>query len=482
MAMQGHNPAIELAAGESSSTTSATATGGSINKTVITTTVREVDVEAESAPVLMGPKDVLADGDVQFKTMSWWHVGLLMIAETISLGILSLPWALATLGFVCGLVLLVGLGVVAGYAGYVIGQFKLAHPEVFCMADAGAVLFQNIAPKHNSEAWGRRIFGIGFVIFLVFIMAAHILTFGIMMNALTGHGACTIIFALVGTAVSFLCTMPRTLKSVSWLSIASFISIVAAVVVVMVSVGIEKRGSYVPFETVHKAKVASSVLAVMNIVLSYAGNVAFFGFISELRKPEDFPKALILLQGSAITLYAVVGALVYHFIGPSVPSPALSAARPLFRKIAWGLAIPTIVIAGVINGSVALKYIFVVLKGDLIKSTSRRAQIWWAGLNAVIWMSAWVLSQVIPNFQNLLGLVAALLGSWFTYGIPGWLWIHMNRKGWTGSWRKVLLMVVNVGVLVMGLVLCVLGTWSALKEIAESPGGNVFSCRDNSGS
>lgn len=55
---------------------------------------------------------------------------LVMIAETISLGILSLPAAIAAIGLVPGLILLISLGILATYTGYVIGQFKLAYPFV----------------------------------------------------------------------------------------------------------------------------------------------------------------------------------------------------------------------------------------------------------------------------------------------------------------------------------------------------------------
>lgn len=53
-----------------------------------------------------------------------------MIAETISLGILSLPSVLATIGMAPGAILILSLGIVATYSGYVIGQFKMAHPWV----------------------------------------------------------------------------------------------------------------------------------------------------------------------------------------------------------------------------------------------------------------------------------------------------------------------------------------------------------------
>jgi amino acid permease len=57
-----------------------------------------------------------------------------LIAETISLGILSLPSVLATVGMVPGVLLIAGLGIIATYTGYVFWQFKMAYPHV-CLQD-----------------------------------------------------------------------------------------------------------------------------------------------------------------------------------------------------------------------------------------------------------------------------------------------------------------------------------------------------------
>jgi Transmembrane amino acid transporter protein len=79
------------------------------------------------------------------------------------------------------------------------------------MADAGEVLLGAI---------GREFFGLAQITFLVFVMASHILTFSIMLNVLSGHGACTVVFNMVGMVVSIIFTLPRTLKNVSYFSIA----------------------------------------------------------------------------------------------------------------------------------------------------------------------------------------------------------------------------------------------------------------------
>lgn len=115
------------------------------------------------------------------------------------------------ISFCSCLILIIVLGVIAGYTGYVIGQFKLVHPSCHNMADAGYIMFGPI---------GRELFGIGQMIVLIFIMAAHITSFAIMMNVETNHGTCSIIFSVIALALSFALTLPRTLKSMSWLSAA----------------------------------------------------------------------------------------------------------------------------------------------------------------------------------------------------------------------------------------------------------------------
>jgi amino acid permease len=381
-----------------------------------------------------------------------------MIAETISLGILSLPSTLSTLGLLPGLFLLLTLGALATYTGLLIGAFKLRHPHIHSMADAGTVLF--------GRAFGE-LLGAGQLLFFVFIMASHLLTFGIMLNAVTGHAACTLLFTLGGVVLSFLLTIPRTLKCLSWWSVSSFVSIVTAVVVTMVGVVVQRHSMAVDtMVAVHlwpRADIAfhDAFLAVANIVFAYAGHVAFFTFISELRRPEEFPKALVLLQGCDIAMYVVMAVVVYCFAGEAVRSPALDSAGPLLRKVAYGVAVPTIVVAGVVNGHVAVKYLYVRLfrdggkdggegkgKDSLMYQKTFKARGIWVAINAVLWVVAWIIAEGVPVFNDLLGLTSALFASWFTFGLSGLFWFKMNEGRWFDGWRKV------VGSLVAGL--CVL--------------------------
>jgi amino acid permease len=133
-----------------------------------------------------------------------------MVAENVSLGVLALPQALATLGFVPGILLILFLGAIATWTGYLIGQFKLAYPSAQSFADCGYVIAGPI---------GREVMAFAQVLILLFIMAAHVLSFAIAMNAITGHALCTVAFSAVGLVISFVLCLPRTFKNVSYLSI-----------------------------------------------------------------------------------------------------------------------------------------------------------------------------------------------------------------------------------------------------------------------
>jgi hypothetical protein len=49
-----------------------------------------------------------------------------------------------------------------------------------------------------------------------------------------------------------------------------------------------------------------------------------------------------MLQICDITMYVVVGVVVYRYAGDKVSSPAIGSAGKVVSKVAYGIAIPTV--------------------------------------------------------------------------------------------------------------------------------------------
>ena len=78
-----------------------------------------------------------------------------MLKIQIGLGVLSLPDVFDTLGMIPGVILLIVVSAIATWTSYMVGVFKINHPEVYSIDDAGALMFGRI---------GREFFAISLLL------------------------------------------------------------------------------------------------------------------------------------------------------------------------------------------------------------------------------------------------------------------------------------------------------------------------------
>jgi hypothetical protein len=182
----------------------------------------------------------VADGDttegaiINYKTLTWWYVtlpppqlklphwpnfsrrqgGIVLVAETVSLGILSLPSVVATLGLIPGIILILFMAVLSTYSGLMLHEFHKQYPAVMNFGDA----LELIGKPHGLGPLFQELFGWAQVVFQVFVMGGHLLSWTICMNTLTSSSTCTIVWAVVGLALFWVLNLPRTLKYTSWMS------------------------------------------------------------------------------------------------------------------------------------------------------------------------------------------------------------------------------------------------------------------------
>lgn len=347
-------------------------------------------------------------------------------------------------------------------------------------------------------------------------------------NALSGGTVCTAIWIAVAAIIAFILASCEKLEKISWLSPLAVVFILASLFTVSIAVAFERPAAAPqtgPWTSNYKLFTSSTfpeaMSAVASIVFAYTGTPYFFNILTEMKEQGDYKKAMYLCQSVVTSIYLIVGIMVYVFCGSYVTSPALGSAGPLLKKIAYGEALPGLLVTSMIVNHVSrpprryyhfhprtqLTILFVshvqipakTLFLTLLTSPSTgqkshhiTAKTWqhttiWSACVFTIVLIAYLIASAVPNFSSLVSLIGALFGSIIVLAPYGMMALHLLRKipeaERNGIWRREWLW---AGVVIcVGCFVTVTGTWGALRNLVAEyrvSQGQVWSCRDNSGS
>ncbi|KAL8840871.1 MAG: hypothetical protein Q9170_001135 [Blastenia crenularia] len=428
----------------------------------------------------------IAEGQLKHKRLGWKRLTICLIVEAIALGSLSIPSAFASLGMVAGVIMTVGIGLIAIYTSWLVGQVRLKHPHVQHYADAVALM------------WGRfgyELTSAMFVLFLILITGSHVLTGTIAWVRIVDEpGKCALIWGFISAILLYCLALPPTFHEFAILGYIDFVSIIVAIFITMVATGVQASNatgglSAVPWSAWPPSDIsfASAFLSTTNIVFAYSFAVCQYSFMAEMHTPGDYVKSIWALGLIEIFIYTLTGAIIYAFVGKDVSSPAILSAPTLVSKVAFGLALPVIFISGSINTTVVGKYIMgrVFPNSELRYVNTKQGWIIWLGLIAGLTLIAWVIAEAIPFFNALLGIISSLFISGFTFYFPALFWFSILKKGkWNASRRNIALSIVNGVLVVIGLVVLVCGTYASVEDILDSyKTGSVsgsFTCASSS--
>jgi len=132
------------------------------------------------------------------------------------------------------------------------------------MGDAGYIMFGPV---------GREVLAAGTVIFAVFATGGQLLAGQIALASLSDGRLCLMLYTGIFAIPTFLCSLPRTLDRLSWLSVPSVISILAAGVVGMIGAGsnpVEGR----EVDIAKSSDFLTAFISITNPVFAYAGEGA----------------------------------------------------------------------------------------------------------------------------------------------------------------------------------------------------------------
>ncbi|KAI1805120.1 transmembrane amino acid transporter protein-domain-containing protein [Daldinia bambusicola] len=406
----------------------------------------------------------VAMGNAHFNRLGWKRLTVVLIVEAIALGSLSMPAAFATLGMVAGVILSVGLGLIAIYTSYVVGQVKLKFPEVQHYADAGRLILGR---------FGYELVGGMFVLQLVFLVGSHCLTGTIAFLNITNNGTCSLVFGVVSAIILLLLAIPPSFAEVAILGYIDFVSIMAAIFITIIATGVQRTDSGVSSDwsawPKENLNFTEAFIAITNIVFAYSFAICQFSFMDEMHTPKHFVKSIWALGLIEIVIYTITGALIYCFVGQGVKSPSLLSAGDMVSKIAFGIALPVIFISGSINGTVVGRYIHGRVYRDSVTRFINTTKGWvtWLALITLITVIAWVIAEAIPFFSDLLAISSALFISGFTFYFPAIFWFMLIKQGKWYAKENILTSLLNGLVFIIGLVVLVGGTYASIVDIID---------------
>ncbi|KAL7416385.1 transmembrane amino acid transporter [Mrakia frigida] len=430
--------------------------------------------------------DIDGDGP-DYRGVAWPGAFVLLLKSQVGLGVLSLPHVLNSVGYVPGMLLILVLGVITTYGDYEIGRFGRVYGGVHSVGDVGYIL---------AGVWGREILGWSYMLYQCFIGAGGILASSIALNAVTSHATCTVAFAVTAAVVIGCIASARTFKQISWVGWVGISSILPAIFIVTIASGLESRPAGAPptgfFDKELKAfntpTFGEGMLAVVVVLFAYGGSPGFFSIIAEMKDPRDYSKAMFAAQGLSMAIYVSISTVLWYYCGQYVTSPALGSAGPLIKKIAYGVAIPGLLAGPIIAVHSSSKFCFVrLLRGSHhLQHSTPTHWITWLGLVAAVVSSSFIIAEVIPFFNDLIGLIGAVFASFFCITIFGIMWLYDNKVNPKApSLSNKLLYANAIGMICIGMFIMGAGLWATIISIQASftagTIGSPFSCADNSG-
>lgn len=439
---------------------------------------------------------------INYKNCSVYKTAGLLFSEYICLAIMSFPWSYSILGLVPGLIITVGVSLMVLYTGLTITDYCIRYPHLQNVCDIGEHLFK--------FRWAWYATAVCFILNNTLIQALHVLTFAKYLNTVSNNTTiCTVGFSAVGAVVCFIISLPRTFNLMSFIAVFSAGTMFVAVILSMVFVAIQGNpNGFVSLVPVtynlwpeKGTSYVNGMAAVLNIVYTFVGQITYPSFISQMKKPKDFKKALYIVTASELVVFALAGSIIYVYVGGYyMTAPAFGSLKGHYKTIAFSFALPTIIFLGALYGNVSSQFIFLKIFDE--KSSHRNTHTikgWsiWVALNLATWIFAFILAEVIPFFLDLLSMMSSLFDCWFGFIFWGVAYFKLKHQKLVDEGKESSLgaiyrlatlgskieMALNVILIFIGIYILGPGLYATIQSIItsyhESLYGPAFSCVSN---
>ncbi|KAK5462937.1 hypothetical protein LTS15_002649 [Exophiala xenobiotica] len=426
--------------------------------------------------------------EIKLRTMSWQKAAWLLCGDQVCLAIMAQTWSLSVLGWVPGIITMVAAGILFWITSITMHKFIMKYPQIRDICDFGYYAF---GKSRIAYEWT------GFMLLAnnIMLIGFHVLTGAKILNTLSDHSQCTVVFSIIVMLMGIVMSAPRTLRHVSFMSMFSAACMALAILLFLIFAGIEDAplyGYYGDYPTDGPVRTYAFPLpgttwvgcmnAVLNITFLWVPQILFPTFIAEMERPQDFPKALAVLAGISAFLFICPPAIGFHYLGQYSTAPAFGSLGPqAYKKGSFAFVIVPTLVIGVIYANVSAKFIYFRIMGRSRHAHSNTVIGWgvWGLVMAAIWFIAFIFAEVIPSMGDFLSLLGAAFDSFFGFIYFAVAYWHLYRgKLFAGVGRSIMT-VIHVFVMIVGLFLLGPGLYAAVEAIIADYSGSTtpaFSC------
>lgn len=389
-----------------------------------------------------------------------WHMTVaIILADTVGTGVLSLPGAIAQLGWVIGLGSLLVSVPIFWFGGYLLMHCHLVIPTSRTYGDVGGDLL---------GAFGRAI-GYFVVYFNIDSGSYSLVIAHNMQNLFYDVHLCMSTALLISFGVMFPFLQIRTFHNLGSLAWVSFVAIL---VVVVIAIGFLLSDSASCTGSPREALDYYGLFGTLgNIIWAYAGVSYYLEMMSEMKKPEDFaPKSGVVAFAVSTLLYMFTSVLTYSKCGELTPESLVDVIPVgIWKRVASLLMIFHIIVTFCISNVVVVRGLMCATGCVSGLQNTMSGRIIWCIATSALTGAGMLLALTVPQFENLNGLIGNVCAAACML-LPGLFFLLVQRKfkTWECGFRRSVVMGMCWPMMLLGAVLFVLGIGASIHEIIEA--------------
>jgi len=349
--------------------------------------------------------------------LTWLGISWLMLSDIVGTSVLTLNGVAARLGFVLTIAFICGLFPLAVYTSVLMSRTRTIFSQIGVQEPLGT-MGQVATAAFQSERAG------GIVTLVVYGytalgQASYMLVLGnTLQQVFYSMSLCLPLAVLLSVLVLLIPTFGlRRLKDSVALCFFNSMLILAVIVIALVRLGMNRPACKHTYYFAPGLSFFVGLGAATNVVYSFSGQWMYFELVDTMAEPKDFPKAFLVSGPFMLITYLAVALLGYWFgsgkldlIGGMPHGPALQVVAVLLFM--------HVVIVYLIKSVVLIRYIHGRCAPSQVEKRSCRSYMQHGGWGLVLLSFSFLVSNMVPFFSQLLGIIGGVLAGPISFLFP----------------------------------------------------------------